>query len=46
MKSGKIAYRLGAGAKQEFLEQRNAWLDLQNQHLALNGHEIRVDGRS
>lgn len=46
MKSGKIAYRLWAGDKQEFLEQRNGWLDLQNQHLALNGHEIRVDGRS
>ncbi|MDA9537429.1 Dtr system oriT relaxase [Bradyrhizobium sp. CCBAU 21362] len=46
IKSGKIAYRLWAGDKQEFLEQRNGWLDLQNQHLALNGHEIRVDGRS
>lgn len=46
MKSGKIAYRLWAGDKQEFLEQRNGWLDLQNQHLGLNGHEIRVDGRS
>ncbi|MHC2273696.1 Ti-type conjugative transfer relaxase TraA [Bradyrhizobium diazoefficiens] len=46
MQSGKIAYRLWAGDKQEFLEQRNGWLDLQNQHLALNGHEIRVDGRS
>ncbi len=46
MKSGKIAYRLWAGDKQEFLEQRNGWLDLQNQHLALHGHEIRVDGRS
>ncbi|GLR87612.1 putative conjugal transfer protein TraA [Bradyrhizobium iriomotense] len=46
MKSGKIAYRLWAGEKQEFLEQRNGWLDLQNRHLALNGHEIRVDGRS
>ncbi|MGY3362704.1 ATP-dependent exoDNAse (exonuclease V) alpha subunit [Bradyrhizobium sp. GM0.4] len=46
MKSGKIAYRLWAGEKQEFLEQRNGSLDLQNQHLALHGHEIRVDGRS
>ncbi|MGY3614051.1 Ti-type conjugative transfer relaxase TraA [Bradyrhizobium sp. USDA 10063] len=46
MKSGKIAYQLWAGDKQEFLEQRSGWLDLQNQHLALNGHEIRVDGRS
>jgi len=45
-KTGKIQYRLWAGEKQEFLEQRNSWLDLQNQHLALGGLEIRVDGRS
>ena len=45
-KAGKIQYRLWAGEKQEFLEQRNGWLDLQNQHLALAGLEIRVDGRS
>ena len=44
--NGKIQYRLWAGEKAEFLEQRNAWLDLQNQHLALAGLEIRVDGRS
>jgi Ti-type conjugative transfer relaxase TraA len=44
--SGKIQYRLWAGEKADFLEQRNAWLDLQNQHLALAGLEIRVDGRS
>ncbi|MCP3468293.1 MobA/MobL family protein (plasmid) [Bradyrhizobium sp. CCGUVB23] len=46
MKSDKIAYRLGAGDKREFLDQQNGWLDLQNQHLALNGLQIRVDGRS
>ncbi len=45
-KSGKVQYRLWAGEKQEFLEQRNSWIDLQNQHLALGGLEIRVDGRS
>ncbi|RUX00525.1 Ti-type conjugative transfer relaxase TraA, partial [Mesorhizobium sp. M2A.F.Ca.ET.037.01.1.1] len=45
-KSGKIVYRLWSGEKAEFLEQRNRWLDLQNQHLALGGFEIRVDGRS
>jgi ATP-dependent exoDNAse (exonuclease V) alpha subunit len=45
-KSGKLQYRLWAGEKTEFLQQRNAWLDLQNQHLALGGLEIRVDGRS
>lgn len=45
-KTGKIQYRLWAGEKAEFLQQRNGWLDLQNQHLALAGLEIRVDGRS
>jgi Ti-type conjugative transfer relaxase TraA len=45
-KAGKIRYRLWAGEKAEFLQQRNGWLDLQNQHLALAGLEIRVDGRS
>ena len=45
-KSGKIQYQLWAGEKAEFLIQRQAWLDLQNQHLALAGLEIRVDGRS
>jgi Ti-type conjugative transfer relaxase TraA len=44
--TGKIQYRLWAGEKVEFLQQRTAWLDLQNQHLALAGLEIRVDGRS
>jgi Ti-type conjugative transfer relaxase TraA len=44
--NGKIQYRLWAGEKAEFIEQRNAWLDLQNQHLALAGLEICVDGRS
>lgn len=44
--NGKIQYRLWAGEKVEFLQQRTAWLDLQNQHLALAGLEIRVDGRS
>lgn len=44
--SGKIRYRLWAGDKPEFLKQRQAWLDLQNRHLALAGLDIRVDGRS
>jgi Ti-type conjugative transfer relaxase TraA len=44
--NGKIQYRLWAGEKAEFLQQRTAWLDLQNQHLALAGLEVRVDGRS
>ncbi|MCB1512324.1 MAG: Ti-type conjugative transfer relaxase TraA, partial [Hyphomicrobiaceae bacterium] len=45
-KIGKIQYRLWSGEKAEFLEQRQRWLDLQNQHLAMAGLEIRVDGRS
>ena len=45
-KTGKIQYRLWAGEKTEFLAQRQGWLDLQNQHLAFAGLEIRVDGRS
>ncbi|WP_040853559.1 Ti-type conjugative transfer relaxase TraA [Phyllobacterium sp. YR531] len=45
-KRGKIQYRLWAGEKKEFLEQRNRWLDLQNEHLALRGFDMRVDGRS
>ncbi len=45
-KTGKIQYRLWAGEKVEFLEQRQRWLDLQIHHLALAGLEIRVDGRS
>lgn len=45
-KDGKIQYRLWAGEKPDFLQQRRGWLDLQNQHLALAGLEIRVDGRS
>lgn len=45
-KAWKIQYRLWAGEKAEFLQQRQGWLDLQNQHLALAGLDIRVDGRS
>ncbi|MEJ1117011.1 Ti-type conjugative transfer relaxase TraA [Phyllobacterium sp. CCNWLW109] len=45
-KQGKIRYRLWAGEKEEFLQQRGRWLDLQNEHLALRGFELRVDGRS
>lgn len=45
-RNDKILYRLWAGEKDQFLQQRQAWLDLQNQHLALAGLEVRVDGRS
>lgn len=45
-KAGKIRYALWAGDKDEFLAQRARWIDLQNDHLALAGLEVRVDGRS
>lgn len=45
-KADKILYRMWAGEKTEFLEQRGAWLNLQNEHLGFAGLDIRVDGRS
>lgn len=45
-KSGQILYQLWAGDKDDFLAIRQAWYNCQNHHLALNGHDIRVDGRS
>ena len=45
-RSGQIVYRLWAGDKDDFLALRQAWYNCQNQHLALNGHDVRVDGRS
>lgn len=45
-KSGQIQYKLWAGDKTDFLELRDAWYSMQNKHLRLNGHDIRVDGRS
>ena len=45
-KSGQIAYQLWAGDKDDFLALRQAWYNCQNYHLALNGHDVRVDGRS
>ena len=44
--SGQIVYRIWAGDKDDFLAVRQAWYDCQNHHLALNGHDVRVDGRS
>lgn len=44
--SGQIVYRLWAGDKNDFLAIRQAWYNCQNHHLALNGHDVRVDGRS
>lgn len=45
-KSGQIVYKLWAGDKADFLALREAWYAAQNKHLELNGHDIRVDGRS
>jgi len=45
-KTGQIAYQLWAGDKDDFLALRQAWYNCQNHHLALNGHDVRVDGRS
>lgn len=45
-KSGQIVYKLWAGDKADFLVLREAWYAAQNKHLELNGHDIRVDGRS
>jgi len=45
-KSGQIVYKLWAGDKADFLALREVWYAAQNKHLELNGHDIRVDGRS
>ncbi len=45
-KAGQIVYKLWAGDKANFLALREAWYAAQNKHLELNGHDIRVDGRS
>lgn len=44
--NGQIQYKLWAGDKADFLQLRNSWYASQNKHLELNGHDIRVDGRS
>lgn len=45
-KNGQIVYKLWAGDKTDFLALREAWYAAQNKHLELNGHDVRVDGRS
>lgn len=45
-KAGQIQYKLWAGDKADFLDMRNGWYAAQNKHLDLNGHDVRVDGRS
>ncbi|WP_313291568.1 Ti-type conjugative transfer relaxase TraA [Rhizobium rhizoryzae] len=44
--SGKIVYELWAGGLDDFNAFRDGWFACQNQHLALAGLDIRIDGRS
>jgi len=44
--NGKIVYRLWAGDKETMKAWKIAWAGTANRHLALAGHEIRLDGRS
>ena len=44
--TGKILYRLWAGDTGDFKVFREAWFERLNNHLALNGVDLRVDGRS
>ncbi len=45
-KTGKIAYELWAGSTDDFNILRDGWFERQNDHLALGGIELRLDGRS
>ncbi|MBB2840996.1 UNVERIFIED_ORG: Ti-type conjugative transfer relaxase TraA, partial [Rhizobium etli] len=44
--NGRNVYRLWAGDKETLKAWKVAWADTANWHLALAGHEIRLDGRS
>ena len=44
--SGRLLYRLWAGDRDDFVQLRQAWLDLVNRHLLVAGHDVQVDGRS
>ncbi|RVH17405.1 Ti-type conjugative transfer relaxase TraA, partial [Sinorhizobium meliloti] len=44
--NGKIVYKLWAGDKETVKAWKIAWAETANRHLALAGHEIRLDGRS
>ncbi|WP_312409775.1 Ti-type conjugative transfer relaxase TraA [Shinella sp.] len=43
---GKIVYKLWAGDKETMKAWKIAWAQTANRHLALAGHDIRLDGRS
>lgn len=45
-KDGKIVYELWAGGTDVFNAFRDAWFERQNHHLAINGIDLRIDGRS
>jgi len=45
-KTGKIVYELWAGGAEDFNALRDGWFERQNHHLALNGIDLRIDGRS
>jgi Ti-type conjugative transfer relaxase TraA len=44
--NGKIVYKVWAGDKETMKGWKIAWAETANRHLALAGHEIRLDGRS
>lgn len=44
--NGKIVYTLWAGDKETMKAWKIAWAETANRHLALAGHDIRLDGRS
>ncbi|MBP2448621.1 Ti-type conjugative transfer relaxase TraA [Rhizobium leguminosarum] len=44
--NGKIVYRIWAGDKETMKAWKIGWAETANRHLALAGHEIRLDGRS
>ncbi|MCO6181048.1 Ti-type conjugative transfer relaxase TraA [Ciceribacter sp. RN22] len=44
--NGKIVYKLWAGDKETMKAWKIAWAETANRHLALAGHEIRLDGHS
>jgi Ti-type conjugative transfer relaxase TraA len=44
--NGKIVYTLWAGDKETMKAWKIAWAETANRHLALAGHEIRLDDRS
>nr|WP_236766994.1 Ti-type conjugative transfer relaxase TraA [Agrobacterium tumefaciens] len=44
--AGRKVYELWAGGADDFNAFRDGWFAIQNQHLALAGLDIRIDGRS